>query len=111
MPITPIRCVIAVAFALMASRAEANGTGMYLCRSPVIASMLWGDMLQIGETGVPVTAEMTRSLAAKYECRFVTSQSLKPIDFVAGHLLITDGSVKGWAEPHLYIHYVNVHTN
>ena len=84
--------------------ALAADAGMFLCRSPVIASGLWGDLMVIQQSGVGLNVE---SVAQKDECPFVASENLKPIDFVDGALAITDGKVKGWADPHYYILYVN----
>ena len=39
--------------------------------------------------------------------QFVASSNLKPVNFVAGQMAITDGKVTGWAAPQLYILYVN----
>ncbi len=46
-------------------------------------------------------------VAAKNGCIFVTSSRLKPVKFVAGELLMTDGTRSGWSDPNLYIIYVN----
>lgn len=80
---------------------------MYLCRSPVIAGNLWSDIMGARQLNLPITGDVLKRLADKNECRLILSTNLKPIDFVAGALLITDGSSKGWAEPHLYILYIN----
>lgn len=51
--------------------------------------------------------EIAKGIATKNGCPFVASAMLKPVDFVAGQMAITDGKVKGWAAPQLYIMYVN----
>ena len=51
--------------------------------------------------------DIARNIAQKNGCSFVSSSSLKPVDFTAGQMAITDGKVKGWAAPQLYIMYVN----
>lgn len=107
MPTKPMRCMIAAALALVASRAEATGTGMYLCPSPVIADAFWTNITPLVTLRVSLFVDMIRSLAAKDECGFAASQSLRPVDFVAGNFLMTDGTMEGWADPHLYIRYVN----
>jgi len=80
---------------------------MYLCRSPLIAGSFWGDIISAQRLGIQVKKDIVESLADQNQCMFVASENLKPIDFVAGELAITDGSVKGWADPHLYILYIN----
>lgn len=92
---------------IMFTPAFAADAGMFLCRSPVIASGLWGDLMVIQQSGVGLNVEILASVAQKDECPFVASENLKPIDFVDGALAITDGKVKGWADPHYYILYVN----
>lgn len=84
-----------VALSLIANRAVANDGGMFLCRSPVIANDLWNDITTAQQTGLKLNKEMVASIATKNDCRFVASDHLKPIDFVAGQLAITDGKVKG----------------
>jgi hypothetical protein len=92
---------------IMFTPALADDAGMFLCRSPVIASGLWGDLMVIQQSGVGLNVEILASVAQKDDCPFVASENLKPVDFVAGALVITDGKVKGWADPHYYILYVN----
>ena len=92
---------------IMFTPAFAADAGMFLCRTPVIASGLWGDLMVIQQSGVGLNVEILESVAQKDECPFVASENLKPIDFVDGALAITDGKVKGWADPHYYILYVN----
>jgi hypothetical protein len=87
--------------------AFAADAGMFLCRSPVVASGLWGDLMVIQQSAVALNVEVLASVAQKDECPFVASENLKPTDFVDGALSITDGKVKGWADPHYYILYVN----
>jgi hypothetical protein len=81
--------------------------GMFLCRSPVVANDFWTDLNQAAGAGVKLNMEIAGSIAQKNSCPFVPSANLKPIEFVAGQLAITDGKIKGWASPHLYIMYVN----
>jgi len=101
-----ILTVVSVA-AIACAPALAAGAGMFLCRSPVIAIGLWGDLMVVQQSGVALNVEILASVAQKDECPFVASENLKPIDFVDGALAITDGKVKGWADPHYYILYVN----
>ena len=103
-----MREVIATFFAaVLVSTALAADAGMFLCRSPVVANDFWNDLLTARQTGVTVNREIAASIARKHQCQFVASERLKPIDFVTGQLAITDGSIKGWAAPQLYIMYVN----
>jgi len=85
----------------------ADGAGMFLCRSPVVANDFWTDLNQAAGAGVKLNMEIARNIAQKNACPFISSPNLKPIDFVAGQFAITDGKVKGWAAPQLYIMYVN----
>jgi hypothetical protein len=80
---------------------------MFLCRSPVVANDFWNGLISAQQTGVNINREIAASIAAKNQCSFVASEILRPVDFVAGMMAITDGRIKGWAEPHLYIMYVN----
>jgi hypothetical protein len=81
--------------------------GMFLCRSPVVANDFWTDLNQAAGAGVKLNMDIARNIAQKNACPFVSSPNLKPIDFVAGQMAITDGKIKGWAAPQLYIMYVN----
>jgi hypothetical protein len=36
-----------------------------------------------------------------------SSDGFKPINFVAGQMLLTDGQNSGWASPYYYIVFVN----
>ncbi|MCS3453893.1 hypothetical protein [Bradyrhizobium elkanii] len=85
----------------------ADGAGMFLCRSPVVANDFWTDLNQAAGAGVKLNMDIARNIAQKNGCSFVSSSSLKPVDFTAGQMAITDGKVKGWAAPQLYIMYVN----
>lgn len=96
-----------VALSLGVGVAQAASNGTWLCSSPVIANNLWTDISAVHETGVQLTKSMIDSMAAKNGCRFVASQNLKPVNFVAGQFLLVDGNAKGWASPFLYIWYVN----
>lgn len=80
---------------------------MFLCRSQVVVNDFWTDLNQAAGAGVKLNMEIAPTIAQKNGCPFVPSSSLKPIDFVAGQMVITDGKVKGWAAPQLYIVYVN----
>jgi hypothetical protein len=51
--------------------------------------------------------EIANNVAQKNGCPFVLSLNLKPVDFVAGQMAITDGKIKGWASPQLYIMHIN----
>lgn len=80
---------------------------MFLCRSPVVANDFWTDPNQAAGAGVKLNMVIARNIAQKNGCPFVSSSNLKPVDFTAGQMAITDGKVKGWAAPQLYIMYVN----
>lgn len=90
--------------ALLISSGALAEPGMFLCRSPVVANDFWTDLTG---ASVKLNMEIARTIAQKNGCPFVPSTNLKPIDFVAGQMAITDGKVKGWAAPQLYIMYVN----
>jgi hypothetical protein len=64
---------------------------MYLCRSPVVASDLWNDVINAQQAGVHLNKTILKNIADKNECPLVSSESFKPINFVAGQLLLTDG--------------------
>lgn len=80
---------------------------MFLCRSPVVANDFWTDLNQTAGAGVQLNMDIARNIAQKNGCPFVSSSNLQPVDFTAGQMAITDGKVKGWAAPQLYIMYVN----
>lgn len=92
---------------IAASPVYAADAGMFLCRSPVVANDFWSALLAAQQSGITVNRAIARSIAEKNQCQFLASKNLKPVDFVAGELAITDGTVKGWADPHLYIIYIN----
>jgi hypothetical protein len=92
---------------VLATPAAASEAGMFLCPSPVIANDFWSALQTAKGTGINLNRELAASIAQKNRCQFVAADNLKPIDFVAGQLAITDGRVKGWASPQLYILYVN----
>ena len=99
---------IIVAAALAgAAQSPKHDEGMFLCPSPIIATGFFNSLETAKDTGVPLTFEIDNRIAVKNDCRFVASRHLVPIDFVAGELAITDGHIKGWASPYLYIIYVN----
>jgi hypothetical protein len=98
-----VASVAAIAF----TPAVAADAGIFLCRSPAIAGSLWSDLMLVQASGVGLNVELLASVAHKYECPFVASENLKPIDFVDEALAITDGKAKGWAVPRYYILYVN----
>jgi hypothetical protein len=89
------------------AQSYADGAGMFLCRSPVVANDFWTDLNQAAGAGVKLNAEIARNIAQKNSCPFVSSPNLKPVDFVAGQMAITDGKIQGWAAPQLHIMYVN----
>jgi hypothetical protein len=91
----------------LASTAYAADNGMYLCRSPVVANDYWTDLTTAGGTGLQFTDAIVASIAAKNGCTFAASGNLKPINYVAGMLEMTDGHFKGWATPQSYIIYIN----
>ena len=80
---------------------------MFLCVSPIIASRFWSDVMAAARTGVRVTRSQAAQIAAKHQCRFARSASLRPTHFVAGALQVTDGSATGWTQPEPYIIYIN----
>jgi hypothetical protein len=86
---------------------EPAGDGMFLCRSPVVATGFWNDLNAAASAGVKLNRSVAASIAAKHGCSFVSSKRLKPVRFVAGQLGITEGSGLGWASPELYIIYLN----
>jgi hypothetical protein len=92
---------------VLAFPANAFASGMYLCRSPVIASNLWNDVITAGQAGVHLNKVILKNIADKNECPMVLADSFKPINFVAGQLLLTDGYSSGWANPYYYIIFVN----
>ncbi len=102
------RIVIMLA-AVTASPASALAVdiGMFLCRSPLIAGNFYSDLLTVQRTGVWVDRAIAEKVAQKNDCRFVASSRLKPVKYVAGELLMTDGTSSGWSDPNLYIIYVN----
>lgn len=57
--------------------------------------------------GGRLNLETAIGIAQKNGCPFAPSANLKPIDFVVGQFAITDGKIKGWAAPQLYILDVN----
>lgn len=70
--------------------------------------MIFGTILVTRQqTGIRLNMELADSIAKKNSCPFVPSANLKPIDFVAGQFAVTDGKIKGWVSPQLYIMYVN----
>ena len=96
-----------IAVGLASIEANAAEPGMFLCRSPVVAIDFWRDLNTAQETGIKLNRELAGGIARKHGCQFVASSILKPVDFVAGQMAITDGRIKGWAAPQLYIIYVN----
>lgn len=92
---------------LIAFPASALADGMYLCRSPVIASNLWNDVVKVGQAGVHINKLILKNIAEKNECPMVLSGTFRPINFVADQLLLTDGRDSGWASPYYYIIFVN----
>lgn len=92
---------------LFTSPAMAAEPGMFLCRSPVFANAFWNDILTVRDKGVEVNRKIAESVARKNECRFVASDRLRPVQFVAGMFEMTDGTESGFAAPHLLIMYAN----
>lgn len=80
---------------------------MFLCRSPIIANNLWGDIIEVKEKGIQPTFAIVQALANKNACPFAQSDTLKPVKFVAGQLQMYDGKLSGWVHPDYYIFYVN----
>ena len=96
-----------IAVTLLVSAACAAEAGMFLCRSPVVANDFWNGLVTAQQTGVRVNRDIAAGIAQKNGCEFIASEHLKPIDYVSGQFAITDGKIKGWAAPQLYIMYVN----
>jgi hypothetical protein len=101
------RTALALAIVLWPELASASDSGMFLCRSPVVANDFWNDIMSAQQLGIKLSKEQLSALAGKNACPFIASSTLKPVDFVAGQLAITDGRIKGWASPQLYILCVN----
>lgn len=101
----------AVVFLALTAQSIAANSGMFLCGSPLIAQNFWNDLLTAQTTGVHINRQIMENVADSHKCKFLASDNLKPIDFVWGQLAITDGHTKGWADPHLYIFYVNRNEN
>ena len=80
---------------------------MFLCRSPNIAGGFYSDLLTAQRTGIKLDRAVVEKVATKNGCIFIASRGLRPVKFVSGELLITDGTRAGWADPNLYIIYVN----
>ncbi|MDE2631107.1 MAG: hypothetical protein KGM97_08970, partial [Alphaproteobacteria bacterium] len=59
------------------------------------------------QLNLPITSDVLKRIGEKNQCRLVLDADLKPIDFEYNELLISSGSVRGWADPHVYILYVN----
>ena len=93
--------------ALLAFPLSAFADGMYLCRSLVVASDLWNDVITAGQAGVHLNKIILKNIADKNECPMVSSDTFKPMNFVAGQLLLTNGQESGWASPYYYIIFVN----
>lgn len=103
-----MRLPFAIAFiGLLSAPAAAAEPGMFLCRSPVFAEAFWNDIVTVRDKGVEVNREIAESVAKKNECRFVASDRLRPVQFVAGMFQMTDGTVFGFAAPQLLIMYAN----
>ena len=99
---------IAVLIALLAATpAHANGDGMYLCHTPATASAFWSDLVNARSNGAALTQRVSLGVAKKNQCEFVASEGLKPVDYVANQLSVTDGRANGWVDPHYFIYYVN----
>gem|GEM_PF-2034730 len=89
--------------------AEANDSGMYLCRSAVLATRLWRDISEAHAKGADISDDLIEKLAKRYGCHYAPSYALKPIQTMGGdELLLTDGVQKGWANQRLYDLYVSV---
>ena len=102
-----------LAFLLLAtceSAAQAAEPGMFLCPSPVIANDFYSALLTVQSAGVHVDRDVEATVALKNRCQFVASVRLRPINCVSQELLITDGTISGWASPYLFIIYANAPT-
>jgi hypothetical protein len=95
--------IIFVSFQVYAN----DNKGMFLCISPVFANSLWQDTIDIRNKGVTITFSILESIAMRNKCRFFKNSDLKPIRFVAGQFLLSQGESEGWAHPDYYIRYVN----
>ncbi len=78
---------VAILFAITSEAKAADSGGMFLCRSPVFAGTFYGNLLTAQQTGVELNKKIAEDIAKKNECKFVPSDKLKPIDFVAGELM------------------------
>jgi hypothetical protein len=87
--------------------ASAFADGMYLCRFSTTASEFWNDVTTARQVGVELDKATLKSIADKNACPIVSSDSFKPIDYVAGQMLLTDGHDSGWADPRYYVMFVN----
>jgi hypothetical protein len=81
----------------------ADGAGMFLCRSPVVTNDFWTDLNQAAGAGVKLNMEIARNIAQKNACPFVCSTQADRLR--RGPIGVTDGKIKGWAAPQLYIMY------
>ena len=99
--------VLFLTFLLLTNSAQATELGMFLCPSPIMASSLFSALIQAQTIGVTLNHNTGLGIATKNGCNYFQANDLKPVDFVDGELLISGGQVKGWADPHLYIAYVN----
>lgn len=81
--------------------------GVVLCSSPVIANNFYSDLKSAADAGVRLDHAQVLNVARKNECGYVISSKLRPIDFVAGALAVTDGKATGWVSTYIYIRYIN----
>ena len=94
-----------IALQLLPFVAHADGSGMYLCSSPIVANDLWTRFLDPQAIGQDKRS--LKQLAAQKRCRFVQSSQLKPIDYALGQVLLSDGKGRGWAATQYYVLYSN----
>ena len=106
--------------ALPLSAVEVAGpTGMYVCRSPLLAFDFWGSVIHVSqELRIRLTRQIMAQLAADQKCVPVVSERLRPIKSSwGGALAVADGDKSpiffhnpdtlGWVHPDYYVQYVN----
>jgi hypothetical protein len=81
--------------------------GMYLCHTPGIAREYWNDLITVNQAEASIDEKIVIDIARKHGCLLLISENLKPKNFVAETLEITDGKASGFATPQSYIRYVN----
>mgnify|MGYP006951287492 CR=1 FL=1 len=78
---------------------------MYLCRSAMVAHVLWSGFWEAWVTGAKKSA--LKDHAVRHRCPFITSDRLKPTDYALGQILLSDGNRSGWAATQYYALYID----